>query len=82
MREETIHFRIVNWMRLNWEQGTLQWNTGQVEKMSCDIRRGKLLSHKLRDTGDRFCVRDNKYSNLCFKGNAMTVRRMVKINSV
>lgn len=77
-----IHFRIVNWMRLNWEQGTLQWNTGQVEEMSCDICPGKLLSHKLRDTGDRFCVRDNKYSNLYFKDNAMTVRRMVKINSV
>lgn len=82
MREETVHFRIVNWMRLNWEQGTLQWNTGQVEEMSCDICPGKLLSHKLRDTGDRFCVRDDKYSNLCFKDNAMTVRRMVKINSV
>lgn len=81
-RGNDIHFRIANWMQLNWEQGTLQWSPWQIEEISCDICPGRLPSHKLRDTGDRFCVRDNKYSDLCFKDNCMTVRGMVKINSV
>lgn len=55
----------------------LRWNTQQGEK-PCGICPNSLSSHKIGDTVDRLCVKDN----LCFKDNCLTVCGMVKLNSV
>lgn len=56
----------------------LRWNTRQGEEKPCGICPNSLSSHKIGDTVDRLCVKDN----LCFKDNCLTVCGMVKLNSV